>query len=330
MIAKAIICRELGPPERLSFDDWGLPDPGPGEALIRIRRVGVNFPDKLIVAGGYQLKPPLPFVPGTEVAGEVKEIVPADDEPVPAHIRVGAEVMATMRTGAYATAAVVPFEAIRPMPANFSLSQAAAHPVGAQTAYVALVERGGLAAGETALILGGAGGVGLAAVQLARALGARVIATGSTPEKRAALLEAGADHAIAPADDLKRTVSDLTNGRGVDLVYDPVGGDAFDQAIRTLAWGGRILIVGFASGRIPTVSVNYALIKGISIIGVRAGEYVRQRPESGPAIHRAVDEFAAAGQLVPTIHAEVPLANAAKAMRMLERREVIGKLVLVA
>lgn len=330
MIAKAIVCRELGPPERLSFDDWDVPEPRPGEALIRIRRIGVNFPDTLIVAGGYQLKPPLPFVPGTEVSGEVAEIVPLGNAPVPVHIRVGAEVMATMRTGAYATAAVVPFKAIRPKPDNFSLSQAAAHPVGAQTAYVALVERGGLAAGETALILGAAGGVGLAAVQLAQALGARVIATGSTPEKRAALVAAGADHAIAPTDELKRTVSDLTEGRGVDLVYDPVGGDAFDQAIRTLAWGGRMLIVGFASGRIPTVSVNYALIKGISIIGVRAGEYVRQRPEAGPAIHRAIDDLAAAGQLVPTIHAEVDLADAAKAMRMLERREVIGKLVLVA
>ena len=329
MNAKAMICRELGPPERLVYDDIELPEPARGEALIRIHRVGVNFPDKLIIAGGYQLKPPLPFVPGTEVAAEVVTLGPANGS-APAHIRPGAQVMATMRTGAYAGAAVVPFGAIRPIPAGFTLSQAAAHPVGAQTAYVALVERGDLAAGETILILGAAGGVGLAAVQLARALGATVIATGSTQEKRDAALAAGADHAIEAKDDLKAVVMALTEGRGVDLVYDPVGGDAFDQAIRTLAWGGRLLVVGFASGRIPTLAVNRALIKGISVIGVRAGEHVRQRPELGPRIHRAVDALAAEGRLVPRIHAELPLADAAKALRMLDRREVIGKIVLVA
>jgi len=330
MNAKAMICRELGPPERLVHDDIRLPEPGPGEALIRIHRIGVNFPDKLIIAGGYQFKPPLPFVPGTEVAGEVVALGPENGTAPPSHVHSGAPVMATMRIGAYAEAAVVPFEAIRPVPDGFTLSQAAAHPVGAQTAYVALVERGGLVAGETALILGAAGGVGLAAVQLARALGATVIATGSTPEKRDAALMAGADHAIDAAGDLKGAVMALTGGRGVDLVYDPVGGDAFDQAIRTLAWGGRLLVVGFASGRIPTLAVNRALIKGISVIGVRAGEHVRQRPEAGPPIHQAIDTLAAEGRLVPRIHAEIPLAEAATALRMLDRREVIGKLVLVA
>ncbi len=329
MIAKAIICRELGPPESLSFDDLTLPEPQSGEALVQVRRIGVNYPDKLIVAGDYQLKPPLPFVPGTEVAGEIVKIAESGHEPPP-HIEVGAQVMATMRTGAYATAAVVPFSAVRPVPDGFSLSQAAAHPVGAQTAYVSLIERGTLAAGETALILGAAGGVGLAAVQLARTLDARVIAVASTAEKRAAVRAAGAHEAIAADDDLRTAVLDLTDGRGVDVVYDPVGGAAFDQAIRTLAWGGRYFVVGFASGQIPTVSVNYALIKGISIIGVRAGEYVRQRPELGPVIHAAIDQLASDGKLVPHIHAELPLSEAAHALRMLERREVIGKLVLVA
>jgi NADPH2:quinone reductase len=329
MNAKAMICRELGPPEQLVHDDIRLSDPGPGEALIRIRAAGVNFPDKLIVAGGYQLKPPLPFVPGTEVAGEIVTLGPTNGAAPPNHVRPGGQVMATMRIGAYAEAAVVPLAAIRPIPDGFSLSQAAAHPVGAQTAYVSLVERGGLAAGETVLILGAAGGVGLAAVQLAKALGATVIAAGSTPDKRDAAVAAGADHAIDPTSDLKTAVMDLTKGRGADLVYDPVGGDAFDQAIRTLAWGGRYLVVGFASGRIPSFAVNRALIKGISVIGVRAGEYVRQRPDAGPRIHQAIDALAARGQLVPRIHAELPLTDAAKALRMLDRREVIGKLVLV-
>ncbi len=324
-----MICRELGPPEQLVHDDILLSEPGPGEALIRIHRVGVNFLDKLIIAGGYQLKPPLLFVPGIEVAGEVVTLGAPNGSTPPDHVRPGAQVMATMRTGAYAEAAALPFGAIRSIPAGFSMSQAAAHPVGARTAYVALAERGGLVAGETALILGAAGGVGLAAVQLARALGATVIATGSTREKRDAALAAGADHAIDTVGDLKATVMALTSGRGADLVYDPIGGDVFDQAIRTLAWGGRLLVVGFASGRIPTLAVNRALIKGISVIGVRAGEHVRQRPEVGPRIHQAIDTLAAEGRLVPRIHAELPLSDAAEALRMLDRREVIGKLVLV-
>jgi len=329
MIAKAMICRELGPPERLVYDDIELPEPRSDEALIRTLRIGVNFPDKLIVAGGYQLKPSLPFVPGTEIAGEVVALgAPSASRP-PDFIRPGAQVMATMRTGAYAEAAIVPFSAIRSIPKGLNLSQAAAHPVGAQTAYVALAERGNLAAGETVLILGAAGGVGLAAVQLARAMGATVIATGSTEEKRAAAFAAGADHAIDAAGDLKAAVMALTGNRGVDLVYDPVGGDAFDQAIRTLAWGGRLLVVGFASGRIPSLKVNRALIKGISVIGVRAGEYVRQRPEAGPIIHQAIDTLAAEGRLVPRIHAELPLKNAAEALRLFDRRDVVGKLVLV-
>lgn len=329
MEARAVVCRELGPLDGLELTALTVRSPAPGEALIRIRRAGVNFPDKLMIAGGYQHKPDLPFVPGFEVAGEVIEAVPEDGAPLPDHLRVGQRVMATMRAGGYAEAAVAPFAAVRSIPFNFTDSQAAAFPVAAQTAYVALVERGGLKAGETVLVLGASGGVGLAAVQLAVALGARVIATASRADKRAATMAAGATHAIAPDGDLKAKIMDLTDGRGADLIFDPVGGDVFDQAIRALAWGGRFLVIGFASGRIPTLAVNRALIKGISVIGVRAGEYARRCPEAGPRIHRAIDALAAEGRLTPRIHAELPLAKAAEALRMIDRREAIGKIVLV-
>ena len=322
MQVDAIVCRSLGPPEGLELVEITLPEPGPGEALVRIARAGVNFPDTLMVAGGYQHKPALPFVPGMEIAGEVIK-AHGDDAPAP-----GTAVMASLRGGGYAEAAVVPLAALRPVPQGLSVAEAAAFPVAAQTAYVGLVERGKLAAGETVLVLGAAGGVGRAAVQLAAALGANVIAVAGSDEKRQAALAAGARHALTPSPDLKETVLALAPS-GADIVFDPVGGDAFDAAIRTLAWGGRHLVVGFASGRIPTLAVNRALLKGISVIGVRAGEHVRRSPERGPPIHRAIDALAAAGRLTPRIHAELPLAEAGAALRLLESREVIGKLVLV-
>ncbi|MDP6951951.1 MAG: NADPH:quinone oxidoreductase family protein, partial [Alphaproteobacteria bacterium] len=256
-----------------------LPEPGPDEALVRISHAGVNFPDKLVVEGKYQHKPALPFVPGREIAGEV--------------IGTGQAVMASVNFGGFAEAAVVPRHALRPIPEGLSMAQAAAFSVATHTAYVALLERGQMTAGEVVLVLGAAGGVGLATVQLAAALGATVVAVASTEEKRQAALVAGADHAIAPGEDLKERVQALTDGHGADIVFDPVGGDAFDAAIRTLAWDGRYLVIGFAAGRIPILRVNRALIKGISVIGVRAGEHVRQNPERGPVIREAIDALAA-------------------------------------
>jgi NADPH:quinone reductase len=291
-----------------------LPEPGPDEALVHISHAGVNFPDKLVVEGNYQHEPELPFVPGREIAGNI--------------IATGRAVMASVNFGGFAEAAVVPLRALRPIPEGLSMAQAAALPVATNTAYVALVERGGFSPGEVVLVLGAAGGVGLATVQLAAALGATVIAVASTEEKRLAAVAAGADHAIVPGVDLKERVLALSGGHGADIVFDPVGGDAFDAAIRALAWGGRYLVVGFAAGRIPTLRVNRALIKGISVIGVRAGEHVRQNPERGPIIRAAVDALATAGKLTPRIHATLPLAQASEALRLLDSRAVIGKVVL--
>lgn len=329
MRVKAMRCHAFGPPESLVCDEIDLPAPGPGEALVRIRRIGVNFPDSLIIQGGYQFKPPFPFIPGLEVAGEIIEARSADGEALPVFARPGSAVMAGMRTGAYAEAAIVPIANLRAIPRDFTMSQAAAFRVAAHTAYVALVERGRLEAGETVLVLGAGSGVGLAAVQLAQARGATVIATASSPEKRDAAIGAGAAHALAATPDLKEQVLALTHGHGTDIVYDPVGGDAFDEAIRTLKWGGRHLVIGFAAGRIPTLQVNRALIKGLSVIGIRAGEYVRQNPAAGPRIQAAIAAHADAGQLTPRIHAELPLAEAPRALRMLGDRAVVGRLVLV-
>ncbi len=309
-----MVCRTLGSPEGLATETIELPEPGPDEALVRISHAGVNFPDKLVVEGNYQHKPELPFVPGREIAGTVAA--------------TGQTVMASVNFGGFAEAAVVPLRALRPVPEGLSMAQAAAFPVATNTAYVALVERGDLSAGEVVLVLGAAGGVGLATVQLATALGATVIAIGSSEAKRQAALAAGADHALEPGTDLKERVLALSGGHGADIVFDPVGGDAFDAAIRTLAWDGRYLVVGFAAGRIPTLRINRALIKGISVIGVRAGEHVRQNTERGPIIRAAVDALAAAGKLTPRLHAELPLAQASDALRLLDSRAVIGKVVL--
>ena len=323
---RAVVCRTLGEPGGLVVDDVPAPRPRRGEALVRVAFAGVNFPDRLMVQGLYQHKPPLPFVPGMEISGTVAEVNPlAGTRGV---MQPGARVIAGTRGGGWAETVAVPLAEVRPVPRGLGDAEAAAYPVAAQTAHVALVERGGLVVGDRVLVLGAAGGVGLAAVQLAAARGAVAIAVASTAEKRAAAVAAGARCAIAPEGDLKAAVLPLTGGRGVDVVYDPVGGDLFDRAIRTLAWGGRYLVVGFAAGRIPTLAVNRALIKGLSVIGVRAGEYVRQDPASRRRIHRAIDGLAARGRLTPRIHAVLPLERAADALEMIGRREVVGKVVL--
>ncbi len=325
---RAVVCRTLGPPDTLAVEDIPAPRPRPGEASIRVSHAGVNFPDKLMVAGLYQHKPPLPFVPGMEVSGEIVEMASLPGAPLAHDLRPGMKVVAGVRGGGYAESVTAPLAQVRPVPGGLSDVEAAAWPVAAQTAWVALVERGRLGAGERVLVLGAGGGVGLAAVQLASASGATVIAAASTAEKRAAAATAGAHRTIAPDGDLKAAVLPLTGGRGVDLVYDPVGGDLFGRAIRTLVWGGRYLVVGFASGRIPSLAINLALIKGLSVIGVRAGEQIRQDPPSGPRIHRAIESLAARGRLTPRIHAVLPLDRAADALDRLGRREVIGKIVL--
>ena len=321
---KAVVCRQLGPPSLLRLEDLPDPDLKPHQARVRLRAAAVNFPDILMVAGGYQHKPPLPFVPGFEAAGEVVECGAAVETAKP-----GDRVIVHLRTGGYADRAVVDADSLLPMPANYGFEEGAAFLVGYSTAYVSLVRRGRLAAGEVLLVHGAAGGVGLAAVELGKHLGARVIAVVSNAEKAAAARAAGADHTIDPASGrLRDAVRDLTDGRGADVIYDPVGGDAFDESLRCVAWAGRLLVVGFASGRIPVLPANLALLKGCSVSGVRAVEFARRDPERGAENQRALLRLAEAGALRPRIYRTLPLADFEAAMALVSERQVIGKVVL--
>ncbi|KTE20236.1 NADPH:quinone oxidoreductase [Sphingopyxis sp. H050] len=304
--------------------DLPIPDPAPGEVRVRVRAAGVNFPDLLMTGGGYQLKPELPFVSGLEFAGEVDAVGAGV-----ADWDVGDAVVGGNRFGAMAEYAVVPAGALRPKPAALGWEEAAAYPVAYLTAYVALVRCGRIEAGETLLVHGAAGGVGLATVDLAKALGAKVIAAASSAEKRDAIGRLYApDAVIAAHAGFREEVKRLTGGKGADVIFDPVGGDVFDESTRCIAFGGRLLVIGFASGRIPEVSVNMPLIKGFSIVGVRAGEYGRRFPERGAENVAAIDALAAAGMIRPHVHAALDLGDWRKGFAMLERREVIGKVVL--
>ena len=259
--------------------DLTVPEPGPGEALIRVRAAALNFPDLLMTRGEYQLKPPLPFVPGMEAAGEVVAA------PEGSGFAAGDRVVAGTRLGGFAEYAAVPLANLRLLPADISFETAAAFGSAYLTAWVALVELGRIARDQWLLVHGAAGGVGLAAVDLAQALGARVIAASASPAKLAVVeREYGPAATILAQGRFREEVTRITEGALADLVYDPVGGDTFDESTRCVAFGGKLLVVGFTSGRIPDISVNIPLIKGFSIVGVRAGEYSRRFPERGAAI----------------------------------------------
>ena len=299
-----------------------LPEPGPGAVRVRIAAAAVNFPDLLMVQGRYQFKPPLPFTPGMEAAGTIDALGDG--------VRgwaAGDAVVAGARFGCWAEAISVPAASLRAVPAGLSLHHAASYGAAYLTAWVALVRRAQLAAGETLLVHGAAGGVGLAAVDLGRHLGARVIATASTEEKRAFLDAYGAALVLPPAG-FREAVKAATGGRGADVVFDPVGGDVFDESTRCIAFGGRLLVIGFTSGRIPAIDANIPLIKGFAVMGVRAGEYGRQYPEKGAENIAAIDALMAKAALRPQVHRAFALGEAAAAMRELSERRVIGKVVL--
>ena len=298
-----------------------LPEPqaAPDKVLIRVRAAALNYPDLLMTRGDYQLKPPLPFTPGMELAGEVL----AGDGFAP-----GDAVVAGTRLGGFAEVVAVDAAAVRALPPHLSFAEGAAVGAAYLTAYVALVRLGALRPDEWLLVHGATGGVGLAAVDLAHALGARVIATSRSPEKLAML---AADYPVAatlPAPGFRDAVKELTGG-GADVVFDPVGGDVFDESTRCIAFGGRLLVVGFTSGRIATVSTNMPLIKGFSVIGVRAGEYGRRFPERGRENLDAVWSLAASGRIRPRVHAEFPLADWRAAFDAMARSDMVGKLILV-
>jgi NADPH2:quinone reductase len=281
----------------------------------------VNFPDILTVQGKYQHKPELPFTPGTEAAGDVIAL----GEGV-TNIAIGDRVIVG-GLGGYAQEMQVPAAGLRKIPDGVGYAEAAAFTVAYLTAYVALVRRAELQSGEWLLVHGAAGGVGLAAVDLGRVLGARVIATASSDAKRAFLKDYGADH-VLPSTGFREQVKAITGGEGANVIYDPVGGDVFDESTRCIAFDGRITIIGFTSGRIPSIGVNMPLIKGYSIMGVRAGEYGRKFPQKGRENMDAIMRLLAENKIRPHVHARFPLARAVDAMRTLQDRSVIGKVVI--
>lgn len=296
----------------------------PDQCLLETRAFAAGFPDMLMVQGGYQLRPPLPFTPCAEFSADVLAVGAAVNG-----LHPGDRVMGSVRAGAAAERVVASAADCVAAPPVFDDATAAAFLVAYKTAYVGLVTRGRLQAGETVLVHGAGGGVGLAAVEVARLQGARVIAMASGAEKLAAASARGAEHVIDYAEgDFRTAVKALTAGRGADVIYDPVGGDVFDRSMRCIAPFGRLLVIGFASGRIPTVAVNYALIKQIEIIGVRAGEYGRLNPAGGQAVNKALAALAASGDVAPQVYARLPFTGLIEAFDMIAGRKVIGRVVI--
>jgi NADPH2:quinone reductase len=307
----------------VSLDEFDAGPPGPGEVAVAMRAAALNFPDLLMTRGGYQHRPEVPFTIGMEGAG----VVEALGEGVTGWA-VGDAVCVSGKTGAIARRAVVPASALTPVPPGWDWASAAGWQVGALTALVALEARAGLRAGETLLVHGATGGMGAAAVQLGAALGATVIATGSREGWLERLRPMGAGHLVSSRGPFDVTVKALTGGRGADVIFDPVGGDVFDRSTKCVAFGGRLLVVGFAAGRIPTLAANHVLIKGYSVVGVRAGEWLRRRPADEPAIRTRLARLAADGTFRPLVGARFPLERAKDALAALERREAPGKIVV--
>jgi NADPH2:quinone reductase len=320
---KAVRCHRLDGPAGLIVEDVPPPELGPGDVRVRLAACGVNFPDLLMVENKYQHKPPLPFVPGMEGAGEVVEVGAGVTE-----LGLGDQVITRQLTGAFAEECVVPEVRALRRPACFDAIQGAAFSVAYATAYHALVSRGGLRTGEWLLIHGASGGVGLAAVQLGSLFGARVIATGGDPAKLRIATEHGAEHAIDYGRGFREQVKEITAGAGADVIYDPVGGDVFEESLRCINWGGRLLVVGFAGGRIAGLKTNLPLLKGCAVVGVRGGEYARRDPVQGRADLEVLLAWAEEGKLTPHVSHILPLERAAEALHLMADRKVVGKAVL--
>ena len=321
---RALVCHDISNDfSGVSIRDLPLPEPAPGEVRLRIKAASLNFPDLLLCQGKYQLKLDPPFTPGMDTAGEVDAL----GEGVTS-FAVGDAVVAGMRFGGLSQYVCVPVEGLRKKPSNMSFAEAASYQVAYLTAYVALVRRGNLRAGETLLVHGASGGVGMAAVDMGKLLGARVIATSGSDEKLERVRAQGADHVISTDGGFREEVKALTEGRGADVIYDPVGGDVFDESTRCINFDGRLLVIGFTSGRIASISSNMPLIKGFSVVGVRAGEYGRRFPEKGEENLNTIWQWAEEGRTCPCIHDELPLSETLEGFRMLENRQVIGKLVI--
>lgn len=322
---RALLCRRFGPPETLTVEEIASPQPGAGEVRVQVKAAGVNFPDSLIIQDKYQIKPPLPFSPGGELAG----IVDAVGEGV-THLRAGQSVIGFTGWGAFAEQVVVPQDRLVPMPEGMPFEIAGSFLMTYGTCYHALKDRGQLAAGETVLVLGAAGGIGIAAIELAKALGARVIAAASSAEKLQTCREHGADETIDyQKEDLRERLKALTGGRGVDVVCDPVGGSFAEPALRSTGWRGRYLVVGFAGGDIPKIPLNLVLLKGSSIVGVFWGDYVRREPATNARDMRELFGLFSAGKIKPLVSERYTLEQAPQALMALMERRVQGKVVVV-
>jgi NADPH:quinone reductase len=320
---KAVVCRELGPPESLRLETFASAPLAPGQVRVAIHAAGINFPDILMAAGEYQLKPTLPFTPGMEAAGDVVEVGGT------AGVAVGDKVILKMRHGAYADEAVVTPSQLTLLPSTFDYAEGATFLAAHGTAYHALIDRGQVRPGEVLLVHGAGGGVGLAAVEMGKLLGATVIAAASSEEKLAVAQRRGADHLVLyQREPFRDAVKRITDDRGADVVFDPVGGEVFENSVRCIAWGARILVIGFTGG-IGLARTNLLLIKGASVLGVRAGEAVRRNPASGEVRNKALLEWAEAGKIRPNVSHRLPLENYAQAMRLLIDRKAIGRVALI-
>lgn len=317
---QAVFCDKLGSPDHLVVREVPSPVPGPGEVRVALRARGVSFVDVLMIAGQYQVKRDVPFIPGSEAAGVVLEVGPEVT-----HLKVGDRVLAP---GGFAEEAVLEATRVTPLPETVSFEAAAAFRSSYMTAYYAM-QRGRVQAGEVLLVHGAAGGVGLAAVDVGKLLGAIVIATASSPEKLAVCQQLGADHVINYTHGFREQVRDLTGGRGADVIYDPVGGDVFDESMRCIAPFGRIVIVGFTSGRAAVAKTNHVLIKDAELIGFTIGSLSRLDPARERRNFAVLMHWLAAGRITPYVSHRLPLAQAAEALNLIITRQVIGKAILV-
>jgi NADPH:quinone reductase len=321
---KAVICRSFGPPENLTLEEVADPTPVRGQVLIDVHAAGLNFPDVLQIAGKYQFQPPFPFTPGSELAGVVTEVGMGVSG-----VKPGDRVMALTGTGAMAERAAVDANAVEVIPDTMGFNVAAALGIAYGTSYHALVQRADLHHGETLLVLGASGGVGLAAVEIGKAFGAHVIAGASSAEKLETARQHGADVLVNYAEgSLKDKIKELTGGKGADVIFDPVGGELFDQCTRCINWNGRILVVGFASGTIPKFPVNLALLKGCQVVGVFWGEFRQREPEVYRENCKSLFDLFQRGAIKPFISQAFPLERYAEALNVFVQRQAIGKIVL--
>ena len=321
----AWLCENPVGVQALEWKELPTPTPSTGEVLVQIKAASLNFPDLLIVQNKYQMKPALPFVPGSEYAGVVQAVGSGVQ-----NLAVGQHVACLSGTGGFATHALAPAKLCMPLPDGFSFVDAAAFIMIYATSHHALVDRAQLRAGETVLVLGAAGGVGTSAIQIAKTMGARVIAAASTDEKCALCKAEGADDTINySTGNLREAIKTLTQGKGPDVIYDPVGGDFAEAAFRSIAWRGRYLVVGFAAGPIPSLPLNLALLKGASIVGVFWGDFSRREPQANAAMMGELAQWYASGKIKPVIDRTMPMGDLKAAYERMGSRQVKGKLVMV-